>query len=88
MCAKYRRPAGVAFAFQVALYKVEPAFSNRRRNLLSKYDWRAALADEVEERWPEMALVRESASLTCGAEGLAGTGAGPKLHRFRYGSEA
>jgi hypothetical protein len=46
------RPAGVARSFHVSLYKVEPSKSVFARNLLAKDDWRAALADEVVERWP------------------------------------
>ena len=51
------RPDGVAFAFQVIANKVEPSVSNRCFNLLTKEDWRAALADEAMPRWPKMARI-------------------------------
>jgi hypothetical protein len=57
VCAKYDRPSGVAFLLQVCEYNVEPAPSNRRRNLLSKDDWRTALLDEAEEGWPEVSFI-------------------------------
>jgi hypothetical protein len=44
--------AGVARAFQVSLYKVEPAETVDACNLLSKDDWRAALLDEPVQRGP------------------------------------
>jgi hypothetical protein len=56
-CAKYRLPNGVIRCFQVSLNKVEPAVSNRGTNLLSKDDWRAALADESFPLRPEVARV-------------------------------
>jgi hypothetical protein len=46
------RPKGVGQSFHVSLYKVEPSVSVFARNLLSAYDRRAALRDEVEERGP------------------------------------
>lgn len=60
VCSKYRRPAGVAFTFQVSEYKVKPAVPNSVFNLLSNDDWRLALADEIKERGPEVALVVNS----------------------------
>jgi hypothetical protein len=54
VCAQYRRPAGVAFSFQVSLYSIEPPLPNRSFNLLTKDCVRAALADEIEEDGPEM----------------------------------
>ena len=46
------RSCGVSRSFQVSLYKVEPTEAVLTRNLLSKDDWRAALADEVVKRGP------------------------------------
>lgn len=65
------RPAGVIFAFQVSLNRVEPAVINRCFNLLSKDDWRAALADEIEPVGPEVAVVGGAKSSAGGAKGLA-----------------
>jgi hypothetical protein len=70
-------PDGVSRYFQVSAYSVEPAEAVLARNLLSKDDWRAALADEPVELGPEVTLVGKSGSLSGGAEGLAGAGAGP-----------
>ena len=65
------RPAGVIFAFQVSLNQVEPAVVNRCFNLLSKDDWRAALADEIEPVGPEVAVVGGTKSSAGGAKWLA-----------------
>jgi hypothetical protein len=59
------------------VYSVEPAEAVLARNLLSKDDWRMALADEPMKLGPEVALVGKSCSLSSGAEGLTGAGAGP-----------
>jgi hypothetical protein len=75
--AQICRPNGVARCFHVRLYSVEPSEAVLARNLFSKDDWRAALADEPMELGPEVALVGKSCSLSGGAEWLAGTGAGP-----------
>jgi hypothetical protein len=75
--AQICRPKGVARCFHVRLYSVEPAEAVLARNLLSKDDWRAALADEPVELRPEVTLVGKSCPLSGGAEGLAGAGAGP-----------
>jgi hypothetical protein len=45
--AEIDRPDGVRLALQVSVYKVEPVESVFARNLLSKYDARSTLADEV-----------------------------------------
>lgn len=79
MCAENRRPDGVALRFQVCRNKVEPAEPNSGLNLLSKYDCRAALADEPLPNWPEMTLVGRSFPAPGGAEGLAGAGPGPDV---------
>jgi hypothetical protein len=75
--AQICRPNGVARCFHVRLYSVEPAEAVLTRNLLSKDDWRTALADEPVELGPEVALIGKSGSFSGGAEGLARTGAGP-----------
>lgn len=75
--AQIRSPEGVARSFQVSAYSVEPREAVRARNLLSKDDWRAALADETEPLGPEVALVFDSLASTGDAEGLAGAGPGP-----------
>ena len=74
---KRDRPEGVVQAFQVILNKVEPRFCVLARNLLSKDDCRAALADEVEPARPEVPLVSKSSAFACRAERLARTGTGP-----------
>ena len=55
--AEIDRPAGVARCFQVSVYKVEPTEAVFACNLLTKDDWRAALADEVVESWPQVPLI-------------------------------
>ena len=66
--AKIDRPAGVIRSFQVSLYKVEPSKAVLARNLFTKDDWRAALADEVVEGGPEVPLVSKPAAFACRAE--------------------
>jgi len=75
--AQICRPEGVSLAFHVRRYKVEPSEAVFTRNLFSKDDWRPALADEMQERWPYMPLVRKPLSFACRAERLAWAGAGP-----------
>jgi hypothetical protein len=75
--AEIDRPDGVTRCFQVSVYSVEPRKAVARRNLLSKDDWRAALADEIEPGGPEVAFVIEPSPLSGGAEGLAGAASGP-----------
>ena len=65
------RPAGVAQVFHVSLYKVEPSEAVTTFNLLSKDDWRAALADEMVERGPEVPLVSKPSAFASCAERLA-----------------
>jgi hypothetical protein len=77
VCSEYGVPAGVALAFQVCVNKIEPAMANRCRNLLSKHNRRAALADEMEPRWPEMPLIVKPSAFTCRAERLARATASP-----------
>jgi len=72
-------PDLIAHRFQVSAYSGEPSTSIRARNLLSKQNWRSALADESEPLWPKMPRVICSAPLPRRREGLAGTGAGPDL---------
>ena len=71
--AEIDRPAGVARCFQVSLYKVEPTKAVFACNLLTKDDWRAALADEVVESWPQVPLIIKPCSFACRAERLART---------------
>ena len=75
--AQISRPDGVAFPLQVSRNKVEPLHSVRARNLLSKDDWRAALADEPEPLGPKVARVIEATAEAGARERLARTGAGP-----------
>jgi len=75
--AEIDRPDGVTRCFLVSVYSVEPRKAIARRNLLSKDDWRAALADEPEPLGPEVPLVCGAAALAGDREGLTGTGAGP-----------
>ena len=78
VCSQYGRPAGVAFAFQVCRYSIEPALADRACNLLAKDQLRAALADEPEERGPEVARVGVTESFAGVAVRLAGAASGPK----------
>jgi hypothetical protein len=71
VCAKYRRPAGVTFTFQVCTYSIEPTMPNRACNLFSNNRCRSALADEIEESWPEVPLVVDSALFSGAGEWLA-----------------
>jgi hypothetical protein len=66
-----RRPDGVTQSLQVVLNKVDPRACAFPRNLLSKDDCRSALADEAEERGPEVPLVSKSSALARLAERLA-----------------
>ena len=77
VCAKYRRPAGVAFPLQVSEYSVEPSAANRRFNLLSKHRWRVALADEPIEVGPEVARVSIAEPFSRFRPRLAGARPGP-----------
>ncbi len=86
--AQISSPEGVARAFQVNAYSVEPRQSVRARNLLSKDDWRAALLDEAEPLRPEVALVVDALASAGDAEGLAGTRAGPDGAAFRPAGES
>lgn len=71
------RPDGVTHGFQVCLYKVDPRVCVLARNLFSKDDWRAALADEAGEFGPEVSVVVEAATFAGRAERLARATAGP-----------
>jgi len=75
--AQISSPDGVALSFQVSANDVEPREAIPARNLLSKHDWRAALADEAEPLGPKVPLVCGAASFAGDREGLTGTGAGP-----------
>jgi hypothetical protein len=65
------RPEGVTQGFQVILYEIGPTTGSLARNLLSKEDCRAALADEVLPGWPEVPLISSSSAFACRAERLA-----------------
>lgn len=75
--AGIHRPAGVARSFQVRRYKVEPCKTVTACNLLAKDCDRPALTDKMEERGPQVPLVRSPLSFACRAERLAGTGTCP-----------
>ena len=75
--AQIRSPDGVALSFQVSANNVEPREASPARNLLSKDDWRAALADEAEPLGPEVALVGEAEAGTGAGERLAWAASGP-----------
>jgi len=64
-------PDLISHCLQVSTYSSEPVTSSRARNLLSKRDCRSALADEIEERWPEVSLVFFSKAFAGLAEWLA-----------------
>jgi hypothetical protein len=74
---KIRRPDGVSLRFQVSRNMVEPSEPIRTRNLLSKDDWRTALADEPKPRRPEMTGILETTAFSGAAERLAWTRARP-----------
>ena len=76
--SKYRLPNGVTFSFQVSLNKVEPAESNRCRNLLSKHDWRAALVNESLPYRPEVARVVKAFTFPGDRERRARTASSPR----------
>jgi len=65
VCAQYDRPAGVAFAFQVCEYSIEPSVPNRACNLLTNDAVRAALADEPEHLRPQVPFVARAFPLAC-----------------------
>jgi hypothetical protein len=71
------RPDGVTDSFQVSRYSIEPAVANRCFNLLTKDDWRAALADEAIPYRPEVAIVGPAFAFAGRAERLARAGSGP-----------
>src|SRR5690349_19637763 len=77
--AQIRRPDGVTASFQVSVNRVEPTKSVDARNLFSKDDWRATLADECEPCRPKMSRVARSAPLARAREGLTRTGPGPHV---------
>lgn len=75
--AGINRPDGVARAFQVSEYKVDPSEAVRARNLLTNDDSRTALADEPVERGPQVPLVSKPAAFADRAERLTRARAGP-----------
>lgn len=85
--AEIERPDGVTRSFQVSENNVEPSKAVRARNLLTKDERRAALADETEPCGPEVSLVVESSALAGIAKWLAGTGSCPYRHIIGDASE-
>jgi hypothetical protein len=77
VCAQYTMPDGVAFSLQVCTYSVEPAVADRAFNLFTKDAVRAALADEAEERGPEVPVVALGFPLPRRRERLTGAASGP-----------
>ena len=75
--AGVERPEGVARTFHVSVYKVEPSEAVLARHLLANDSDRAALLDEIMERWPKVPLVSKPSSSACRAERLAWCGACP-----------
>ena len=70
--AQIRRPDGVPLVFQVSRYSVEPSEGIAACNLFTKYDWRSALRDELEESRLEVAGVFCSFARAGETERLAG----------------
>ena len=77
VCSQYRRRNGVVLRFQVSTNKVEPAKSNCRMRLLSKDDWRAALADDGIPDRPEVTIIIKPLAFARLREGWAGAASGP-----------
>jgi hypothetical protein len=74
-----KRPAGVASAFQVIEYKVEPRPSSLARNLLANDDSRSTGGDEAEPFGPEVLFVGEAFTFSGTRKRLAWTTAGPDV---------
>ena len=70
--AKIDRPEGIARAFHVSANSVEPREAVLARNLFTKDDSRAALADETEPGGPQVSLVGVAPALARSRERLAG----------------
>jgi hypothetical protein len=81
-------PSGVARCFQVSAYKVEPSKTVLARNLLSKDDWRAALADEVVECGPQVPLVSKPNAFACRGERLTRAATCPHWSLVRPSSKS
>ena len=86
--AQICRPDGVTHSLQVMRNSVEPQSAISTRNLLSKHDCRAALADEPEPLGPEVARIVCARSLARTAEWLARTTPGPNFSIVWPASEA
>ena len=65
-------PDGIAKPRQISPHSGEPVPSKRRRNLLSKEDWRAAHGDEAVKDRPEMSTVGCALHFAADGEWLAG----------------
>lgn len=81
-------PAGVVRCFQVSVNNVPPSKRVLACNLLSNNCVRAALADEPEEAWPQVPLVRSPSSFACRAERRAGAASCPDWPVVRPSCEA
>jgi hypothetical protein len=74
--------------FKVSANTREPCPSSLARNLLSKDNWRAALANEAAELRPKVTRVLRPSALACAAEWLARAGAGPRHASVRPAGKA
>jgi hypothetical protein len=75
--AEIDRPDGVVRRFQVSRNTIEPSKSIRARNLFTKDDARAALANELEPRRPKVARIVGASGFPGVRERLTGTRSGP-----------
>jgi hypothetical protein len=75
--AQINRPDGVVRCLQISRNTIEPSKSIRARNLFTKDDCRAALADEAEPRRPKVARIIGAIALPRSRERLTGTASCP-----------
>ena len=75
--AEINRPDGVTRSFQVSVNTVDPAETICARNLFTKDDVRAALAEQVEPRRPKVAAIVGASALPRARERLTGTAPRP-----------
>jgi hypothetical protein len=85
---QYGIPDGVTFSLQVNSHSIEPSVGNSSFNLLSKDDWRLALAEETEDDGPQVSLVVHTFLLPCNGEGLAGDTSSPNREVWVYSRES
>jgi hypothetical protein len=69
-------PDGIATAFKVSPYSMEPVPASLASNLLSHNDGRTAIADESIEVWPKMPWIFISESFPRDRDWLAGSRSG------------